>query len=233
MTLRMILFFPRIFLWELLKLIWNKYIKKLPKDNTRYAVNIDYVFDCINKKPFSSDEIKKQPIDFFVKLLNIETSKVEYLNAKELDIFQVLKATSCIHPYYPFFETINGNKYVDGTIPEPIGLQYLLDLYPNHKIIVVVNSFMKRKLSNYLRCFAEGVVSHFCDRSLLKLYLHRETSLRNDLKLAIKTPRVLLICPPENMPVIAMTQNRKNLVEAFDVGKKMADKIIRFEDLNV
>lgn len=212
------------------KLIWNKYIKKLPKDDTRYAVNIDYVFDCINKKPFSTDEIVKQPIDFFAKLLNIQTGKIEYLDAKKFGILKVLKATSCIQPYYPFFEEINGNKYVDGTIPEPIGLQYLLDLYPNHKIVVIVNSFMKRKFSNYLRCFAEGVVSHFCDYSLLKMYLRRETSLRNDLQLATETPRVLFICPPENMSVIAMTRNRKNLVEAFDTGKKMADKIIKFVD---
>jgi len=211
------------------KLIWSKYVHGLPKDSTRYAVNIDYALDLIrNRKRLFTDVIKKQPIGFYVKLMDIKTGEIKYLDAKEYDIFSLLRAASCCLPYYPFSEKIGGGEYVDGTIPEPIGLQYLLDRYPTHKIVVIVNNFLRRKFSNTLRCFAEGIVGQFCDHTPFGMYMNRERSLRNDLQLAFNTPRVLLICPPENSPAIAMTQDKEKLMTSFNIGKEMACKIEEF-----
>lgn len=210
----------------ILKLIWRKYIRRIPRDDTSYSINIDHVIDLIsNKKPIIQDKVKNQEIDFYIKVLNTRTGRVVYVDTKNHNLISVLRASSCCAPHYPFSENIDGDECIDGTIAEPIGLQYLLDLYPEHKIVVVVNNFLKRKFSHSLRCFAEGIVGQLCDYPLFRAYVGREPSLRHDLKLALSNPRVLLICPPEGCPAIAMTTDRDKLIKAFEVGKQMANKI--------
>lgn len=215
----------------IIKLIWSKYVHPLPKDRTRYAVNIDYALDLIrNRKRLLTDVIKKQPIGFYIKLMNAQTGEVTYFDAKKHDIFSLLRASSCCLPYYPFSEKIGGREYVDGTIAEPIGLRKLLNQYPTHKIVVITNNFLKRRFRNTLRCFAEGLVGQFCDypASKFSVYMDRERSLRNDLQLASNTPRVLLICPPRKSPTIAMTRDEKELIASFNIGKQMAHRIEEF-----
>jgi predicted patatin/cPLA2 family phospholipase len=85
------------------KLLWSKYVAELPRDKTRYTVNIDYAMDLISRrKRLTQEKIRERKIDFYVKLFDINIGEIEYVDAKQNDIFSVLRAACCCAPHYPF-----------------------------------------------------------------------------------------------------------------------------------
>lgn len=210
---------------------WNKYINELPIKKICNAVDIDYVIDIIkNKKPLNTKSIKKQKINFYAKLLNISDGDIEYVDVRKHDTLMVLKAAVSITPYYFPSQKINGKEYIDGTIKEPIGLRFLLNEYPNNKIIIVINEPIIRGLRHYAKNFLEGVVARSMHRSLFKFFINREKSVRNDIKLAFSNKRVLLIHPPKNNPTVPRTTDYSKLITTYEMGIKEAEKIKDFID---
>lgn len=213
---------------------WNRYIHKIPEKKIINAINIDYLFDIVkNKKILNVKKLKEQNIDFYVKVLNIDTGKVRYLDIKKNNIINVLKAAICIAPYYHNFQEINGKKCIDAGVKQPIGLKYLLNKHPHNKIIAIINMQPIRKDIYYVRNFVEGMVAEMTHphANLLKFLIKKEESVRNDFKLYLNNKRVLLIYPPENTPAISSTTNRSKLLEEYKIGKKEIKKIENFLNL--
>lgn len=152
-------------------------IYKIPEHKMLNAVDIDYVIDVVqNKVPLNIDYLKKQPINLYVKLLNIKKNKSEYFSIKDHDIFKLLRATCCIAPYTIETQEINGEHYIDGTIADPIGLKELRDIYPNHKIVFISNSREETSgIRHILKAIAEGIVaSAIHGKILFKAFVARE-----------------------------------------------------------
>jgi predicted patatin/cPLA2 family phospholipase len=227
---RKFVLFPNLLITPFQRL-WHRFIHRIPKHKTRNLVDIDYLFRVVRKKkPIDPEEIRKQPIKFYVKLLNVNNGEIDYLNVKKHDTLKVLKAATSVAPFYFGSQKINGKEYIDANIKTPIGLEYLLATYPNQKIVLVLNLRPKRSFIFYLRNFIEGTIATTMYKAppLFRCALGRENSVRRSIKLAQKNKRVLFIYPSANDPTMPWTTDYKKLKTTYEMGKKAAKKIIEF-----
>ena len=208
---------------------WNRYIRELQTKKILNAVDIDYAINLVKyKKQLNVENIKKQNIKLYVKLLNVSNCEIEYLDAQKNDILMLLKAAISISPYYFNSQKINEKEYIDGTIKEPIGLSYILRKHPNNKIIVVINEPIIRGIKHYAKNFLEGLVARTIHKDLFQCFTNRESLVRKDIKEAINNKRVLLISPSRDNPTIPKTTDYNKLIATYNMGKREAEKIKDF-----
>ncbi len=223
--------YPRNIFIGVVDLIRNRFIGKLKKEKAHNVVDINYVYNILNnKKTVNLDNIKNNPIDLFVKVLDIETGDVSYKSFKEYPTLDLLKAAITIKPYF-FEETLIGGKYyIDATIKEPLGIDYLLQKYPNRKIVVVLNEPIHRGFRHYLKNFIEGLVSSLYPYkiSLFSLYQNRENLIRKDIKICLENKNILLLYPDFSKRTRPRTINTSVVRETFQRGYSDSDKVINF-----
>jgi len=223
--------FPSHLFIGTMDLIVNRFIKSIRKEDARNVVNINYVYDILTrKKRLDIETIAKSPVDLYIKLLDVDTGNIEYKLFRENPTIDLIKAAITIKPYF-FEETvIDGRRYIDATIKEPMGIDYLLQKYPGRKIVVVLNEPIKRGLRHYLKNFVEGTVSSLYSYpiSLFGIFLRREGLLRKDIQKCLNNKNILLLHP--DFPGRARPRSTKPAVleQTFEYGKKDFTKILSF-----
>lgn len=204
---------------------WNRYISPVRNERFHNVIDIDYLMAVVqNKKQLDIEEIGKQKIPFFIKVLDIKTGEVIYLDGKQNTI-KTLKATANAVPYY----AANGLEYIDGEIAkDPIGLDFLLYKHPDCKIIVVVNYTADQGIKHQIKNSLEGIVAGtMYDNIPLFQFFHTKLKrFRKDIGEARRNKRVLLITPPHNNPTRPCTTNSEKLKTTYEMGRKEAEKIV-------
>ena len=212
-------------------LIMNRFIKRIQSEKAHNVVDINYVYNILkNKKPLDLCAIKDSPIALYIKILNIDTGEIKYESFKDCPNLDLLKASISIKPYY-FDETLIGkNHYVDGTIKEPLGIEYLLSKYPNRKILVVLNEPTKRGLRHYFKNFIEASVSSLYPYkiSLFKIFIVRENFLRKDIRICLNNKNILLPHPNFKHRVRPRTTNPSILKRNFNHGMEDSQNVLSF-----
>ncbi|MBI4452321.1 patatin-like phospholipase family protein [Candidatus Woesearchaeota archaeon] len=206
--------------------IWNGYVYPINFNKIVNAMNLDrLIWVAENKKVLNIDKLRKQKIPLYVKLLNTNNMKIEYIDLRKGNIIQLLSSSCSTLPYY--FPTPQNRKYVDAAIKEPLGLDYLLKLNPNRKIVAVFNLSTDRNLWHYVKNIFEGTVANAMFRSAFyKCFMQRESSIRRNLKIAKNNNKILLVCPSKNNPVQSWTLNRSKLKQSHKEGVDVA-KIVK------
>lgn len=216
----------------IIQLFWNRYVRNLNPDGSIYnVVDIDFLFHVVrNVKPFNAAKLVEEGRDFYIKLLNIETGDCEYLNIADGDPLAILQAAVSVKPYYFSFQTIGGKKYIDGGIKEQFGIRDLLEKYPRHKIVAIFNEPITWRFKYYIKNFLEGLVSalYSYNAPLFKFFLHRESILRDDLKIALNDSRVLVVYCPKRNGILQIAKDSRRLLEHYRMGREAASKIIDF-----
>ena len=115
--------FPQNIFYGTMDLFVNRLVKKLKTDQVHHVIDIDYAMRVISEiKLLDLGAILKNPIDLFIKVLNIRTGQLQYLRFRDLPTFHLIRAAICINPYYFGSVAIDGEYYIDGTIKEPLGI---------------------------------------------------------------------------------------------------------------
>ena len=195
------------------------------------VIDIHYIFEEVIKKRKKLDfnELKNQKIPFYVKVLNLSNFKADNLDINDYDPVKLLKAAVDIAPYTFDKERLGEFDYIDGALKELIGLNHLLEKYPEHKIVIVLNFSIKRGLKFYTKDFFEGLFSiPMYGKDLYKCYLNRESNVRKDIKFALNSDRILLIYPTKGKTLNPACTDRGKLLEFFKFGRKQGMKIIDF-----
>jgi predicted patatin/cPLA2 family phospholipase len=216
----------RIF-FAFLQRIYSGFIHRIPRGKMNNVVDLDYLFNILKyQRRLDVDELKKQPIPFYAKVFNLTKNKIEYMDVKKHNPFKVLRACVDVVPYVSHSEGIDGEEYVDGTILESINLQYFLDKYPSHKIVIISNTSVRRKVIHYLKSFFESLaaISTYGFKSI-EYFVKGEFQLRKDIAYARRTKNVLFIYPPKNNPTTVITTNGARLKRTYKMGMREAEKI--------
>ncbi|MBX4181378.1 hypothetical protein KW807_00755 [Candidatus Parcubacteria bacterium] len=214
-----------------LDLVFNRFIYRIKEEKAHNVVNVNYICEIITtQKHLDFEKIRNNPIELYVKILNVETGEVEYKSFKDHPNIDLLKAAIAIKPYFFGQVSIDENMYVDGTIKEPIGIQYILKKYPNKKIVVVLNEPIERRFRHYLKNFVEGLVSSLYPYkiSLYKLFMEREDAIRKDIQVCLNNKNVLLLYPNFRNRTRPRTTELAVIRETFDAGVRDSKKIINF-----
>lgn len=207
----------------------NKFLFSIPQEHLYDALDVDYVMDIIkNKKRLDIEKIFSQPIPLYVKLFNLGTYKIEYVNARKENFLDVLKAGISAFPYVHHVSVVDGSRYIDGAFMDIIGIKYLLDKHPNTRIIVVLNSPAKRKFRYKLKNILEGKFASWMlnDPLLAKPFALAENNLKKDLELIEDNPNITLIAPSVNNYIPSRTTDPKVLIRTWELGVEGGKKAL-------
>lgn len=215
----------------ILDLIWNRFIKNIKNDDAHNVVDINYVYDILSrKKALNLDAIKNNPVDLFIKVLDVDSGEISYKSFKEYPTLDLLKASITIKPYFFEETTIDGSRYIDASIKEPLGIEHLLNKYPDRKILIVLNEPIVRGFRHHLKNLIEGIVSGLYPYkiSLFRFYKNRESLIRKDIEICLKNKNILLLYPNLNNRTRPRTTDSSRVKETFDSGVSDSRKIIDF-----
>ena len=102
-------------------------------------MNKDFCFDKLVNEldPFDFETFNKSTINFFAVVTNVETGNAEYIKITDArQGLEVLRASGSM-PFVSKCVNINGVKYLDGAISDPIPIQKAID-DGYEKIIVIL-----------------------------------------------------------------------------------------------
>lgn len=126
----------------------KRYMGKSHLRKEKSLFGLDFVFCEIPDKlvPFDWDSFLKYEGQLLVGVTNAETGQAEYKNGKDMDEkFTMLRATCALPMFFPAIE-LDGKKYYDGGLADPIPVEKALDDGCDKLIIILTQpkGFVKR-----------------------------------------------------------------------------------------
>lgn len=126
----------------------KRYMGKSHLRKEKSLFGLDFVFGEIPDKlvPFDWDSFLKYEGRLLVGVTNAETGQAEYKNGKDMDEkFTMLRATCALPMFFPAIE-LDGKKYYDGGLADPIPVEKALDDGCDKLIIILTQpkGFVKR-----------------------------------------------------------------------------------------
>ncbi len=126
----------------------KRYIGRGNYRKYRSLFGLDFIFGEIPNEliPFDKETFMNYEGNCIVGVTNASTGKAEYMNAKEMDEeYTMLRATCAMPLFFPAIE-INGEKYYDGGIANPIPVDKAMEDGCDKLLIVLTQpkGFIKR-----------------------------------------------------------------------------------------
>lgn len=213
----------------------DEFIKTIPKNKLHDALDVEYLMSVVkNEKCLNSQKIISQDIPLNVKLFDLDTHAIEYIDARRPDIFEILKAGVNAFPYVHEISTIDGKKYIDAAIIDIVGLDFLRQKHPNEKIIIVMNGQIDRKLRYRAKNILEGKFMQwmFDDPAFYNLYATAEDKLARDIKNIKSDSRILLITQEKDFAVRSRTTDAKLLLDLYNSGIEAGQRALEGSFMN-
>lgn len=210
-------------------------MKYLVDRGNRSYYNLDFVFGDIPQKeiPFDYEAFAQFEGDVIATVTNIDTGEVEYLpvSCEDKD-FTVLRA-SCALPIMFKPIKINGNRYLDGGLGDPIPYKRAISEGCD-KIIVILT-----QEEGYVkgRDKSEGLVRAAYHKypKLIKTFLNRPQVYNDSLKAVAELEKEgkAIVIRPEKIQGIKRTESNPDVLQSlYDqglcVGRKKLEDILRF-----
>ncbi len=117
----------------------DRYMSRKNLVKNRSIFGLDFVFGEIPDKlvPFDRETFLNYPGTCLVGVTNAKTGQAEYLNAMEMDEeYTMLRATCALPMFFPPIE-IEGTKYYDGGLADPIPVKKALEDGCDNVIVVL------------------------------------------------------------------------------------------------
>lgn len=126
----------------------KRYMSRSNLKKNKSIFGLDFIFGDIPNQliPFDMDTFKAYEGTCLVGVTNAETGKAEYKNAMEMDDqYTMLRATCALPMFFPAVE-LDGQKYYDGGLMDPIPVKKALEDGCDKVIIVLTQprGYVKR-----------------------------------------------------------------------------------------
>ena len=207
----------------------DEFIKTVPQDELHDALNVEYLMKVVkDEKSLDTQKIISQGIPLNVKLFDLDTHTIKYIDARRPDILEILRAGVNAFPYVHKISVIDNKKYIDAAIIDIVGFDYLRQKHPTEKIIVVINGQIDRKFRYRAKNILEGKFMQwmFDDPALYNLYASAEDKLAKDLEKIKSDSNSLLITQDKDVLVRSRTTDAKLLLEMYNLGIKAGNKAL-------
>ncbi len=216
-----------------LEKLWKQYIDsdKLVDFKNVYqkghVLDLDYLTVAIKKtcKP-KPREIANSKVDLQYVLTDFKTGKAKYIKPTEKNLFKAMNASSAIFPLYPMVK-INGIKYLDGGLAEPLPFKTSF-IKKFDKILIVhnkENKYQERSVVKFLFEQASRALPKNIE-NLMRDYFKKIEFVKKE---ALRHKNIMLLTPSKKIPItFLLDTNQKHLSDTFDLGYKDAKKAIEF-----
>ncbi len=179
---------------------------------------------CFNKliyelDPFDIETYNKSKVEFYAVVTNVETGKAEYIMIKDggKDL-EYLRASGSM-PFVSNLVEINGNKYLDGAVADPIPLKKAIEM-GYEKIIVVQTrpaDYIKSKswlpFSLVYKKYPEFV------KTAKNAYINYNEIL-DLIRIQENEGKIIALRPSEKIKMHRVEKNLNKLQAIYDVGVK-------------
>ncbi len=204
-----------------------------PKNRSYY--NLDFVFSDIPNKEvlFDFEEFSKFPGDVIATVTNLKTGKVEYLpvTADDKD-FTVLRASCALPIMFKPIE-IDGEKYLDGGVGDPIPYKRAFEDGCDKIIVILTRQEGYRKENDG----SEKLVKLLYGRhpELVSTFLRRAQIYNDSIDALEKLQKEgkAIVIRPEKIEGVARTESDPKILESLyqqgvTVGSKKMEEILEF-----
>jgi len=166
---------------------------------------------------FDFDTFDSSPIEFYAVVTNVETGKAEYMKiTNSRQELEKLRASGSM-PFVSRLVDINGFKYLDGAISDPIPFKKALE-EGYEKIVVVLTrseqdpkrkenlpyNWIYRKYPNFIKCAEKQLDVYNESLALIKEYE--------------KQSKIVVLRPSQNLKIARVEKNLKKLTAIHKLG---------------
>lgn len=197
----------------------KKYMGLYSLITTGNIMNKEFCFDRLVNEldKFDFETFDKSPIDFFAVVTNVETGEAEYKQiVKAREGLEALRASGSM-PFVSRCVELEGSKYLDGAISDPIPLQKAID-DGYEKIVVVLTrpegyrkqkdfmpyNFVYRKYPNFIKTAKNQPENYNRTLDLIKEY-------ENDGK-------IIVLRPSKKLKIARVEKDIKKLDAIYKLG---------------
>lgn len=201
----------------------KRYISANNLLKNRSLFGLKFVFDTIPNEldKYDYSALRDYNGRVVVAVTNAESGKIEYMDGKQLDhTNNLLKATCAIPLVFPAI-TLNGKKYFDGGLKDPIPLRKsIADGNNKHLVILTRPKNYRKELSKQVKITASIVKNIY--PKLEKVLLERHLSYNDTLDFVqeLEGDDVVVIRPEYNLE--SFEKNKNKIVENYLHGYQLA-----------
>lgn len=186
------------------------------------------VYDIFDNETYLS-EIKKGK-KFYATATNVKTGEAEYFEIKDAtkDI-ECLRASASI-PLASRFVKINGNKYLDGGVADPIPIEKMLELGVDKIILVLTQplDFVKKSVSG--KKFKLAKIRYGKYKNFIKKMEERHINYNNTIELIKKLEeegKIFVIRPDSKLDINVIERDPNEMQRVYDQGISEGNKQIK------
>ena len=191
---------------------------------------MDFLFYDIPEKldPFDYDSCFTSKCDYRVGITNIETGEEEYFGKEALrkeDRNIILRASTSLPIASPIVE-INGKKYLDGGIGDPIPIKKAFEDGCDRVIVVLTRDRNYRKESTRGKLFFKLIYKKY--PKLVELLCNRHERYNKVLeyiKEMEKEWKAFVVAPEKPIEIDKFEKNKEKLYEVYKLGLADGTKI--------
>ena len=179
---------------------------------------------CFNKlvyelDPLDFDTFDNSNVEFYAVVTNVETGKAEYIEISDAKRdMEYLRASGSM-PFVSNIVEINGNKYLDGAVADPIPLKKALDMGYRKIIVVQTRPADYKKTKSWLPFGFVYKKYHEFVKSAQKAYINYNETL-DLIKKYENEGKIIVLRPSEKIKMRRVEKNLNKLQSIYDVGVK-------------
>ena len=199
----------------------------------RAILDLEYLIDLFQseKLRLNLDEIFNSGIKLHYVVENLKTGLPKYIEPTRENIFDLLRASSAV-PIIHGPVALNGIKYVDGSLVDPLPFKRALEDGYN-ELVLIYNKpkgfFVGRAYKIFVRIF-----SLFVPKAIGRRMLNLEHLYKNIEKELESNNNIMVIRPNFPLHFLMLERNKKKINQAFNAGLKdgykAAEKILRLKN---
>lgn len=200
-------------------------VKHLIDPSNKCYYNLDYDYDRIPNEllPFDYDAMREYKGEFYSVATDVETGEAEYmlLDAEDKK-WMKLRATCALPLLFPEIE-IDGRKYLDGGVADPIPYKKMLEMGCDKNIVILTRPRDYRKTTDMMTKFA---ISRYSDHPgfarALELRAERYNKAVEEIMELSRQGKIFVFTPKTTFGVNRIEGDKEKLTKLYDHGYKHA-----------
>lgn len=201
-------------------------------------MNREFCFDKLvyELDPLDFEAYNNSKAEFYAVVTNVETGQAEYIEIKDAkQDLEYLRASGSM-PFVSNFVEINGNKYLDGAISDPIPFQKALDMGYEKIIVIQTRPEGYVKTKSFLPFgFVYRKYPKFV-KTANEIYIKYNETL-NLIKKHENEGKIVVLRPSEKIKMKRVEKDLNKLRAIYNVGikdcRENLEKIKEYVGLNI
>lgn len=199
----------------------KRYFSIMNLIKTGNLFNVDFIYDTIPHElnPYDYETAKNNPAKFFVGVINMETSKGEFLRVKDIEEEYMKVCASMSLPLIANMVEIDGQRYLDGGIADSLPIQRSINDGNKKSVLVLTqDATYRKKLDKILPLVAIKYRKFPGFVHMVKTRHIRYNASLDQIAEEEKAGRAFVLRPKKPVKVGRLELNRKKMLALYREG---------------